>query len=356
MEEIFFQLPREIINLHIHARDLREARKTTVWQTLQEAAAAGIKIAGLMPNTKPAIISAYNFENYEELVEDAERLLHRIIRAMIWLGVTDKNSRELEKLIKRDRALGLKIYPKSETGKVITTGSCGVAQVSAIIRAMEIAADARKPVAVHPEYPLFGHSIQAEVEYVRLIIYLARMVLGVKIIICHVSCQESAELILAAQQEGLLIALELCPHYLWFDESGTNWRPGLHPDFYKCYNPLRGPADREYLVGLLPQENELIFVASDHAPHLEKEKLAGAAGIPSLYETVPVIVTHAIQRGIPENQIAKLISFNAAKFFGFEVNHNLRRVKFALQEDRLCYNKGRIVNPWQGAKLYFPQW
>jgi dihydroorotase len=360
MNRRFFKLPRTIINLHVHGRDLEQAHKTTVWQTMLEAVAAGIKIIGFMPNTEPPITNLQSFAIYTQLMRDAEKFLHRKIRGLLWLGVTDKNLRELKMLIGFNQALGLKIYPKAKSGKTVTTGSIGVSSVSTIIKAMKIARDAGKPIAIHCDHPEIilkeGNTVRAEVEYVKLIIALAKKVPGVRVVICHVSCRESAEIILAAQKEGLQIAIELCPQYLWFDNAGTNWRPGLHPNFYKCFNCLRSPADREYLVGLLSQENELIFVSADHAPHLEKEKLAGAGGIPSLYETVPVILTLAIRHGLSEDQVAKLISFNAANFFNLTISRTLRRVEIEEREDRFAYNKGRVINPWHGSKLFFPIW
>ena len=133
-------------------------------------------------------------------------------------------------------------YPRFPNGKVATTGTAiGVRQDSTILRLMKAVRKENKVLARHCDDPLTikrlgGHKIEAEVAEVKKTINLAKQVPGVKIIICHVSCRQSAELILAAQQEGMQIAIELCPQYLWFDSDRTNWNPNLDPVFYHCFN------------------------------------------------------------------------------------------------------------------------
>jgi dihydroorotase len=359
----FFMLPKQIINLHFHGRGMNQAHKTTPAQTLYEAALAGISIAGFMPNTDPSVTSELVKKRYLYDIDFANQIFGYGVRAYLWFGVTDNNLAEFEKALDDPRVIGLKIYPLAENGAPVTTGTCGVMKRETILAAMRMALAKNKAVAVHCDDPKIiaedkGYSIRAEVEHVKMVVECMRQVPGVKVIICHVSCSASAEVILAAQAEGLLVAIELCPQYLWFDNQKTNWRQDLPDNFYLCLNRLRGPEEREYLISLLSRENKLIIISSDHAPHTRTEKLADPlripSGIPSIIETVPVILTLALQRHISEAQVARLISFNAAEFLGIQVERELVKTELVLKEDDFLYNRGVVENPWRGAKLYFP--
>lgn len=358
-----FRLPASIFNLHVHARDMNQAHKTTILQTLRQAIKAGIKIIGLMPNTDPAITSIVVLERYSKLIETALKKLNSRIIVGVWFGVTDDNLSECKKALPLWKIIGLKIYPLSSSGKTVTTGTIGVAKVKTIVEALALAKKNGKPVAVHCDHPKIikseGYTIRAETEYVKLIIRAMRKVPGARVLICHVSCRKSAELILAAQKSGLDITLELCPQYLWFDNEETNWTPGLNSNFYKCFNSLRSPADREFLISLLKTDNDRIILSSDHAPHTGKEKMAGAGGIPSLLETIPVLLTLAIENNISEDQVARLIYSNPARLIRAPIQNisNISNaIKLKHEKDHCCYNRGKVVNPWQGSRLYFPVW
>jgi dihydroorotase len=363
MEKLFFNLPKCIINGHVHGRDMKQAHKTTIAQTLFEAVLAGISIVGLMPNTLPAITSLLVLDEYFRLIDRARECFGYAVQAYVLFGVTDNNLAECERALDDPRVRGLKVFPLALDGSSVTTGTCGVMYPATILAAMKMCLAKNKVLEVHCDDPKIiakdkGFSIRAEVEYVKMIIALARQVPGVKIIICHVSCQESAELILAAQAEGMQIAIELCAQYLWFDDTNFHRREDLSENFYLCLNRLRSSKDREYLIGLLSRESNLIIVSADHAPHARAEKIDSSgkipSGVPSLFHTVPVVLTHAIQRNIPEAQVARLLSFNAAALLGITVDRELVKTEIVFRKDDFLYNRGIVENPFLGSEMYFP--
>ncbi len=350
MEKLSFMLPKTIIDGHVHGRDMKQAHKMTLVQLLYEAMLSGLSIICLMPNTDPAINNLLVLSRYFDLIERARECFGYAVLCYVLFGVTDDNLLVCEKALEDPRVIGLKIF------------SHIVRLTETIIGAMQAAKTANKAVEVHCDDQEIiaseGYSIRAEVEYVRMIIQCMRQVPGVKVKICHVSCWESAELILAAQAEGLRIVLEICAQYLWFDDQGTNWRPGLSPNFYQCLNRLRGPEQREKLVGLLKEDSNLIVISSDHAPHTKIEKLGKEcpSGIVSLHERVPVVLAHALRGDISAAQVARLISFNEADFLGLSIDRNLVPVEIIEREDDFVYNNGAVENPWLGGKLPFPIW
>lgn len=359
MTENYIYLPEIIIDSHCHARDFRQSYKTTVMQTLKEAKKGLITISALMPNTDPPIISLEVLSDYSKLIVAAENELD-LPRQYVWFGVVDGNLKECEEALRLPFVVGLKIYPKKKNGQSVTTGIIGVTEEETIPEAMRLVKKYGKALAIHCDDPDIilkkGYVIEAEVEYVRKIIRYAQIVPGVKIIICHVSCVESASLILWAQREHhMKIAIELCPHYLWFDSEKTNWNPNFDPVYYKCFNNLRPARHRKYLISLLKLNNRLIIIGSDNAPHTREEKMEkGLGGLPTNHEMVAVICALAKQNKIPDGRVAQLLSYNLSDILEIPVSRKTKKYRLEKMTDDIQYNNGKVLNPWNGSELLFP--
>ncbi len=360
-KRIFFRIPEYILNMHVHGRSFTQRHKATVLQILTQARLGLINTLGYMPNTQPPITSIPMLQAYKNLIAHAKKKLQVAHKQYVWFGVTDYDLLECKLALQDEDVIGLKIYPKAEDGSTITTGTIGVICDKTILEAMKLGAKYNKPIAIHGDDPVIiaackGNPIKAEVSYDKKVLQIANLVPGVKIYFCHVSCRDSAELILRAQTAGITAVIELCSHYLWFDNSGTNWAPGLNPAFYKCFNCLRSPEHRQFLINLLQKDNPLIIVSTDDAWHTKKEKLSvnPPGGFPSVRQMVPAMVTLAVQHKISEARVAQLLSFNASEFFEIPVPKKLVEYEWELQPDETDYNNGMVENPWKGSRLYFP--
>lgn len=348
MEKTIF-LPETIIDAHCHGRDMEESYKTTVEQTLREAKNGNIGITVFMPNTNPPIIDKNTLSYYVGLIWEVIDSLG-VKNHYLYFGVTDDNLKTCGYALKTyDNVVGLKIYPKG-----VTTGSgIGISKDETVMKSLELAAYYDKVVAVHCDGP--NHTIEEEMEYLKKVISCLRRIHAAKVVICHVSCRESAEIILRAQQDDLKVALEICPHYLWFDNERTNWNRNLDPIFYHCYNKLRNLSDRHYLTSLIRDNNPLVFISSDNAPHTKEEKLVKKlGGLPTNQEMVAVTVTVAMKMGLSEKQIGNLLCYNAANFLGIPVSEKKKEYRLVEKIDNIAYNHGKIVNPWNGSRLIFP--
>jgi len=358
LQETFF-LPSVIIDTHVHGRDMNQSHKTTVSRVLCEARSGLISTSVFMPNTDPPIIDLETLDRYLGIIEAAKNELGIKDEQYVYFGATDENLSECAKALEYPAVIGLKVYPKSKSGGTVTTGTIGVAEDATIAKLLNLSQIRGKAVAFHCDDPEViakeGNTIRAEKEYVGKILSIARDFPEARIVICHVSSIESAKLILGAQRKGFWVVLELCPHYLWFDSDGTNWNPDLDPVFYHCFNNLRPKENREFLTSLLAEDNDLIFIGSDNAPHTEEEKLGKKmGGLPSNQEMVPVILTLAKKLGIGNQRVIELLLLNASRFLDIPVRGEMILCRAEKRIDSLKYNGGKIINPWNGSELWFP--
>jgi dihydroorotase len=106
----------------------------------------------------------------------------------------------------------------------------------------------------------------AEAVMVARDILLSRLT-GAHVHFCHVSCEESIDLIRNAKQRNIRVTCETAPHYFTLtdeDVKGYDTRFKMNP-------PLRSHRDRQAVIQGLA-DGTIDVIASDHAPHSKEEK------------------------------------------------------------------------------------
>jgi dihydroorotase len=137
---------------------------------------------------------------------------------------------------------------------------------------------------------------------------------GTKLVLCHISTREEMEMVRAAKQTNPEIIAETSCNYLWFSDEDYQ-RLGSR---VKCNPAVKTAADRQALRDGLAG-GLIDTIGSDHAPHLLSEKDAPYAkapsGLPSIQQSLPVLLTVAKQEDIPLTRIAAVFSENASKLY-----------------------------------------
>lgn len=135
--------------------------------------------------------------------------------------------------------------------------------------------------------------------------------------VCHISTQESVELIRQAKAKGLDVTCETAPHYLVLcdDDLQEDGRFKMNP-------PLRSKADKEALIeGIL--DGTIDMIATDHAPHSAEEKSKGLKdslmGVVGIETAFPVMYTNFVKNGrMSLERLVELMSVNPCRRFGFD--------------------------------------
>ncbi|HEV8426819.1 MAG TPA: allantoinase AllB [Pyrinomonadaceae bacterium] len=154
----------------------------------------------------------------------------------------------------------------------------------------------------------------AENEAIELMIHLSRE-FDTRVHIVHLSSAEALPLLREAQQAGVKITAETCPHYLHFAAETV---PAGATEF-KCCPPIREETNREELWEGL-REGTIDFVVSDHSPCPGEMKLRESGdfmkawgGIASLQLRLPVVWTEARPRGFSLEDVTRWLCANPAR-------------------------------------------
>jgi dihydroorotase len=203
-------------------------------------------------------------------------------------------------------------------------------------RALQYAAVAARPLALHEEDPtlsrdgqmhegavsaelwLAGWPSVAEAAMVERDIQLAAYEQQA-LHIMHVSALESVRAIQAAQARGVGISAEVTPHHLCLTDDAVR---SLDANT-KMNPPLRSEEHRQALVEAL-REGAIACVATDHAPHARQEKEApfeeAPFGVTGLETAFAALHTHLVAPGVvPIETVLERMSAGPARAFGLPV-------------------------------------
>ena len=320
------------IDAHVHFREPGLTHKADMSTESMAAAAGGVTYAIDMPNTSPATTTAETLKSKIELAKG--RTTGKIA---FHIGATNDNAEEICRLIIEgdaetgitpDDIAGVKVFMGSSTGNMLVDDNNTLSRLFAI---------SSKPVLVHCEdeaiiranlakatetygedIPFAEHeNIRSRSACIKSSIVALEMAIkhGTRLVLCHISTKEELEMVRAAKLNNPEIIAETSCNYLWFTNEDYS-RLGSR---VKCNPSVKGVQDREALRKGLA-EGLIDTIGSDHAPHLLTEKdnkyCKAPSGLPTIQQSLPVLLTIAEQENIPLTRIASVFSEKASEIYG----------------------------------------
>lgn len=336
------------IDAHVHFRDPGLTHKADMETESRAAAAGGITTAFDMPNTNPTTISAPTLEDKYRLAEEKS-----CINMGFHIGATNTNADEIEAILEGrtdiapDRIKGVKVFMGSSTGNMLVDEDRTLDRIFSI---------KGRPILVHCEdealikaglqaarekygddIPFSEHeNIRSRKACIRSSIKALEKAIkhGTRLVLCHISTKEELEMVRAAKTNNPDIIAETSCNYLWFSNQDYD-RLGSR---LKCNPSVKTPDDREALRKGLA-EGIIDTIGSDHAPHLLSEKEGRYAqvpsGLPSIQQSLPVLVTIAAQEDIPLTRIAAVFSENASDLYGLKTG----KIRYGYSADFVIFDK-----------------
>ncbi len=364
------------IDAHVHFREPGLTHKADMETESRAAAAGGVTSVFDMPNTNPPTVNAEALKG--KIEASAGRCTGKI---GFHIGATNDNADEICSLViegdkskglTADDIAGVKIFMGSSTGNMLVDKGLSLERLFAI---------KEKPILVHCEdeatikanlsaaVEKYGEDIPfPEHENIRSrkacilssikALELA-MKYGTRLVLCHISTKEEIEMVRAAKAENPSIIAETSCNYLWFANDSYR-KLGSR---VKCNPSIKTSDDRAALRAALA-DGMIDTIGSDHAPHLMSEKEGGylkaPSGLPTIQQSLPVLLTIAFQEGIPLTRITSVFSEKTSEIYGLrrgkiEKGYDADLVIFDYEKEFTVRNEDQLSKcgwtPYDGETL-----
>ena len=339
------------IDAHVHFREPGLTHKADMATESKAAAAGGVTYTIDMPNTNPVTTTAEALKSKIELAKG--RTTGKIA---FHIGATNDNAEDIVRLITEGDAetgitpediAGVKVFMGSSTGNMLVDDNSTLSKLFAV---------KNKPILVHCEdeaiikanlsqaiekygedIPFTEHeNIRSRFACIKSSIKALEMAIkhGTKLVLCHISTKEEMEMVRAAKLNNPEIIAETSCNYLWF----TNEDYSRLGSKVKCNPSVKTSDDRAALRRALA-EGTIDTIGSDHAPHLLTEKdgpyTKAPSGLPTIQQSLPVLVTIAAQEEIPLTRIASVFSEKASEIYGL----NTGKIAVGYAADLVIFDK-----------------
>lgn len=322
------------IDAHVHFREPGLTHKADMQTESSAAAAGGVTSVFDMPNTNPATTSAEALKAKIAMAEG--RVTGKI---GFHIGATNDNIDALialadkgdaESGLKPEDIAGIKVFMGSSTGNMLVDNGNTLERLFAIkgkpilvhcedettIKENLAAATAKYgediPFAEHEHIRSRKACIKSSIKALKLAIKY-----GTRLVLCHISTKEEIEMARAAKISNPDITTETSCNYLWFYNNDY----GRLGSRVKCNPAIKTADDRDALRKALA-DGLIDTIGSDHAPHLLSEKEGKytkvPSGLPSIQQSLPVLLTIADEEGIPLTRIASVFSEKASDIYGLK--------------------------------------
>ena len=322
------------IDAHVHFREPGLTHKADIYTESRAAVAGGVTTVFDMPNTNPATVTAEALKEKLELAEGRS-----VANISFHIGATNANADMICSLInngdtetgvKSEDVPGVKVFMGSSTGNMLVDKGEALDQLFALKEKpvlvhcedeAEIKANLQKAIETYGEdIPFTEHeNIRSRRACIKSSIKALEKAIkyGTRLVLCHISTKEEVEMVRAAKMNNPEIIAETSCNYLWFSNEDYA-RLGSR---VKCNPSVKTVDDRAALREALAS-GTIDTIGSAHAPHLLSEKdekyCKAPSGLPSIQQSLPVLLTIAAQEDIPLTRIASVFSEKAANLYGLK--------------------------------------
>ena len=322
------------IDPHVHFREPGLTHKADMETESKAAVAGGVTTVMDMPNTIPATTGAKEIKEKISLAENRSAA-----NIYFHIGATNSNHQELAEIarngcpeegLKAEDIAGIKVFMGSSTGNMLVNDNDSLKELFSI---------KEKPILVHCEdedtikrnlqaakdkygddIPFEEHeNIRSRMACIKSTIKALELAMKhqTRLVLCHISTMEEVEMARAAKLTNPEIIAETSCNYLWFSNEAYS-RLGSR---VKCNPSVKTASDKQALRNAL-RDGQIDIIGSDHAPHLPSEKDApycsAPSGLPSIQQTLPVLLTVAAEEEIPLTRIASVFSEKASEIYGLK--------------------------------------
>ena len=298
------------VDLHVHARECVDHSQDYKedFKTAGEAAINGGVVAFMeMPNNPIPPVDNKSYTEKKELAQKCS------IEVVLYAGIGE-NTKPLS------QSVPYKVFMGPSIGDLFFHSLSELEKVLAQYRGCPVSFHCEDPKILEDNKEESTHEKrrppEAEIKAIDFaLLMIEKYNLQGKI--CHCSTKEGIEKIKNAKIRKVNVVAEVSPHHLYYDSEMLTEN---NRKFMQINPPLRTKNDKNYLIKAL-LDGTIDFIATDHAPHTEDEKLKGISGTLQL-DTYGSFATWLMkEHSFTPQDIVRVCSKNPAIFFNqFTVN------------------------------------
>jgi len=274
-----------------------------------------------MPNVIPPTLNLELWNQKNKIAEQGS-----IANYSFYMGSSNTNIEDI-KNIDANQVCGLKVFMGSSTGNLLVDDQKALESIFHYSPVLITTHCEDTPLITENEkkaYEKYGDDIPIELhEEIRsrdacLIstkkaIKLAQQ-FNAKLHVLHISTKDEIELFKAGPVEEKKITAEVCvPHLLFSSKDYQNLGTLI-----KCNPSIKSNSDKKALRQAL-KDGTIDYVATDHAPHVLREKqntyLSAPSGMPSVQHSLLAVLEMVHEGDIKITDVPKITSHNVAKRF-----------------------------------------
>jgi dihydroorotase len=306
-----------LVDAHVHFRTPGMTTKED-WTTGSKAALAGGVTTVLdMPNTNPPTVDAATLKKKREMVKKKA-----LVNYGFFVGATTNN---VDKVVKMKNIAGIKLFMGSSTGNLLIKEKKMVEEFFKKAKKVLLEVHAESEECILKNMQKVGSSNKPNIhnlirspecayEAVKEVLHLAKKY-GTRVHICHVSTDKEVDGLRKFKNKK--VTAEVTPHHLFLTEKDYP----MYGNLIKVNPPIRGLIDQVALWEGV-KKGWIDMVATDHAPHLLKEKerpyTNAPSGIPGVQTMLPLLLNAVNEKKLTLPEVVKLTSYNPAKMFGIK--------------------------------------
>lgn len=327
-----------VIDEHVHFREPGLTQKADIVSESRTAAAGGVTSFMDMPNTVPQTVTLPLLDEKFQLGAEKSR-----VNYSFYFGATNENL-DLIPQLDPHHVPGVKLFMGSSTGNMLVDDhevllklfrNCPLlimthCEDTAIIN--QNIAEFRKRYKGQNDFPVRYHSRIRSVEACYAssskAVELAKMT-GARLHVAHVSSARELSLFDADTplEEKRITAEAVIAHLMFSSEDYDHLGAKI-----KCNPSVKSLEDREALRDAL-MTGEIDVVATDHAPHLLREKEGGAlraaSGMPMVQFSLVAMLELSDQGYLPVERVVELMCHNPARLFHIRRRGFIRKGYYA---------------------------
>lgn len=293
-----------VIDDQVHFREPGLTHKGNIFSESKAAAAGGITSYMEMPNTLPLTTTIQALDDKYAL--GAEKSL---VNYSFYMGATNSNIDELKK-VDPEKVCGVKVFMGSSTGNMLVdnvqTLSAVFSEIPMLIAThCEDEATIQKNKAHYKallgeDIPVNYHPLIRDAEACyrssAFAVELATKY-NARLHVLHISTEKEMSLFTnSLSLKDKRITSEVCVHHLWFSDSDY----AVYGNRIKWNPAIKTEKDRQALISSLISD-KIDVIATDHAPHLFREKegscLKAASGGPLVQHSL-VAMLEMVRKGV----------------------------------------------------------